>query len=161
MVSTIRYQTKNIIDKYSGVLNIIKDMNVYRYSFIEDDNTVHIGVIAQEILPLIPEVVSLSQYKENSYETRYSVDYATLGAIVSIQGVKELYTRFLPVENEVTRLKIKFNIWNRRILILRNVWIMLTVRYSNLNNRWEVRHDINDSFSDYPDSFRQPSAGGS
>lgn len=98
---------KNIIDKYSGVLNIIKDMNVYRYSFIEEDSMVHIGVIAQEILPLIPEVVSLSQYKENSNETRYSVDYATLGAIVSIQGVKELYTRFLPVENEVTRLKNK------------------------------------------------------
>lgn len=96
---------KNIIDKYSGVLNIIKDMNVYRYSFIEDDNTVHIGVIAQEILPLIPEVVSLSQYKENSNETRYSVDYATLGAIVSIQGVKELYTRFLPVENKVKILE--------------------------------------------------------
>lgn len=98
---------KNIIDKYSGVLNIIKDMNVYRYSFIEEDSMVHIGVIAQEILHLIPEVVSLSQYKENSNETRYSVDYATLGAIVSIQGVKELYTRFLPVENEVTRLKNK------------------------------------------------------
>lgn len=96
---------KNIIDKYSGVLNIIKDMNVYRYSFIEDDNTVHIGVIAQEILPLIPEVVSLSQYKENSNETRYSVDYATLGAIVSIQGIKELYTRFLPVENKVKILE--------------------------------------------------------
>lgn len=96
---------KNIIDKYSGVLNIIKDMNVYRYSFIEEDSMVHIGVIAQEILPLIPEVVSLSQYKENSNETRYSVDYATLGAIVSIQGVKELYTCFLPVENKVKMLE--------------------------------------------------------
>lgn len=96
---------KNIINKYSGVLNIIKDMNVYRYSFIEEDNMVHIGVIAQEILPLIPEVVSLSQYKENSNETRYSVDYATLGAVVAIQGVKELYTRFLPVENKVKILE--------------------------------------------------------
>lgn len=96
---------KNIFNKYSGILNVIDKINVYRYTFKEGDGKLNIGVIAQEILPLIPEVVSLSQYKENSYETRYSVDYATLGAIVSIQGVKELYTRFLPVENKVKILE--------------------------------------------------------
>ncbi len=96
---------KNIINKYSGILNVIDKINIYRYTFKEGDGKLNIGVIAQEILPLIPEVVSLSQYKENSNETRYSVDYATLGAIVSIQGVKELYTRFLPVENKVKILE--------------------------------------------------------
>ena len=96
---------KNIFNKYSGILNVIDKINVCRYTFKEGDGKLNIGVIAQEILPLIPEVVSLSQYKENSNETRYSVDYATLGAIVSIQGVKELYTRFLPVENKVKILE--------------------------------------------------------
>ena len=96
---------KNIINKYSGILNVIDKINIYRYTFKEGDGKLNIGVIAQEILPLIPEVVSLSQYKENSNETRYSVDYATLGAIVSIQGVKELYTRFLPVEDKVKALE--------------------------------------------------------
>ena len=96
---------KNIVGKYSGMLDIIDKINVYRYTFIEGDGKLNIGVIAQEILPFIPEVVSSSQYKEYSDEKRYSVDYATLGAVVAIQGVKELYTRFLPVENKVKILE--------------------------------------------------------
>lgn len=96
---------KNIVGEYSGMLDIIDKINVYRYTFIEGDGKLNIGVIAQEILPFIPEVVSSSQYKEYSDEKRYSVDYATLGAVVAIQGVKELYTRFLPVENKVKILE--------------------------------------------------------
>lgn len=96
---------KNIFNKYSGILNVIDKINVYRYTFKEGDGKLNIGVIAQEILPFIPEVISSSQYKEYSDEKRLSVDYATLGAIVSIQGIKELYTRFLPVENKVKILE--------------------------------------------------------
>ena len=96
---------KNIFNKYSGILNVIDKINVYRYTFKEGDGKLNIGVIAQEILPFIPEVISSSQYKEYSDEKRYSVDYATLGAVVAIQGIKELYTRFLPVENKVKILE--------------------------------------------------------
>lgn len=96
---------KNIFNKYSGILNVIDKINVYRYTFKEGDGKLNIGVIAQEILPFIPEVISSSQYKEYSDEKRLSVDYATLGAVVAIQGVKELYTRFLPVENKVKILE--------------------------------------------------------
>lgn len=96
---------KNILNQYSGILEVIDKINVYRYTFKEGDGKLNIGVIAQEILPFIPEVISSSQYKEYSDEKRLSVDYATLGAVVSIQGVKELYTRFLPVENKVKTLE--------------------------------------------------------
>lgn len=96
---------KNIFNKYSGILNVIDKINVYRYTFKEGDGKLNIGVIAQEILPFIPEVISSSQYKEYSDEMRLSVDYATLGAVVAIQGVKELYTRFLPVEDKVKTLE--------------------------------------------------------
>lgn len=96
---------KNIFNKYSGILNVIDKINVYRYTFKEGDGKLNIGVIAQEILPFIPEVISSSQYKEYSDEKRLSVDYATLGAVVAIQGVKELYTRFRPVENKVKTLE--------------------------------------------------------
>lgn len=96
---------KNIVGKYSGMLDVIDKINVYRYTFKEGDGKLNIGVIAQEILPFIPEVISSSQYKEYSDEKRLSVDYATLGAVVAIQGVKELYTRFLPVENKVKILE--------------------------------------------------------
>lgn len=96
---------KNILNKYSGLLDIIDKVSVYRYTFKEGDGKLNIGVIAQEILPFIPEVVSQYQYKEYSDEMRYGVDYATLGAVVSIQGIKELYTRFLPVENKVKALE--------------------------------------------------------
>lgn len=98
---------KNIFNKYSGILNVIDKINVYRYTFKEGDGKLNIGVIAQEILPFIPEVISSSQYKEYSDEKRLSVDYATLGAVVAIQGVKELYTRFLPVENKIKILEIR------------------------------------------------------
>lgn len=96
---------KNILNQYSGILNVIDKINVYRYTFKEGDGKLNIGVIAQEILPFIPEVISSSQYKEYSDEKRLSVDYATLGTVVAIQGMKELYTRFLPVENKVKALE--------------------------------------------------------
>lgn len=96
---------KNIFNKYSGILNVIDKINVYRYTFKEGDGKLNIGVIAQEILPFIPEVISSSQYKEYSDEKRLSVDYATLGTVVAIQGIKELYTRFLPVENKIKILE--------------------------------------------------------
>lgn len=96
---------KNILNQYSGILEVIDKINVYRYTFKEGDGKLNIGVIAQEILPFIPEVISSSQYKEYSDEKRLSVDYATLGAVVAIQGVKELYTRFLPVEDKVKTLE--------------------------------------------------------
>ena len=106
---------KNIFNKYSGILNVIDKINVYRYTFKEGDGKLNIGVIAQEILPFIPEVISSSQYKEYSDEKRLSVDYATLGAVVAIQGVKELYTRFLPVENKVKILENRVQNLQRRL----------------------------------------------
>ncbi len=63
-------------------------------------NTIQLGFIAQEVEEIFPEFVS----EDNGYKL---LNYVGLGSVVAVEGVKELYTRFLPVENEVTRLKNK------------------------------------------------------
>lgn len=66
-----------------------------------------IGVIAQDIQRVFPESVSRGAYDETVGDYILGVDYSTLGAVVAIAGLKELYTRFRPVENKVKVLESK------------------------------------------------------
>lgn len=70
-------------------------------------NTIQLGFIAQEVEEIFPEFVS----EDNGYKL---LNYVGLGSVVAVEGVKELYTRFLPVENEVTRLKNKIQYLERK-----------------------------------------------
>lgn len=68
----------------AGVLDGISKMSIFRYYLNEDaTRTTQIGVSAQSMLNIFPELVTLS----GNY---YSVAYNRLGCI-AIQGVKELY----------------------------------------------------------------------
>lgn len=82
---------KNITGSVYGILDKLNNINVYKYQYINNPGEDHIGVIAQDVIKVFPELVVETLYMENSNEKRYSVDYATLGAVVAIQGVKELY----------------------------------------------------------------------
>lgn len=61
-------------------------------------NTIQLGFIAQEVEEIFPEFVS----EDNGYKL---LNYVGLGSVVAVEGVKELYTRFLPVENKVKILE--------------------------------------------------------
>lgn len=93
--SDIRYKT--IISNVEGVLDHILATRVFRY-YWKEDTKLQIGVSAQDILQWMPEVVSYS-------EGYYSLDYVSFATACAIQGIKELYTRFRPVENRVKVLE--------------------------------------------------------
>lgn len=61
-------------------------------------NTIQLGFIAQEVEEIFPEFVS----EDNGYKL---LNYVGLGSVVAVEGVKELYTRFLPVENKIKILE--------------------------------------------------------
>ena len=97
--SDMRVKTK--LSDFIGVLDRINRIDVFRYKRNDDNRgTVFIGVSAQQLLPVFPEFVS---YDEST--DLYGVMYDQLGTAIAIQGVKELYTRFLPVENKVKILE--------------------------------------------------------
>lgn len=89
---------KTVTGYISGVLDKMLKVNVISY-YMNDDykKEEQIGYIAQEVLPM---------WRQNVKEFMqfYTLNYAGMGAI-AFQGVKELYTRFLPVENKVKILE--------------------------------------------------------
>ena len=97
--SDMRIKTK--LSDFIGVLDKINRIDVFRYKRNDDNRgTVFIGVSAQQLLPVFPEFVSHDESTD-----LYGVMYDQLGAAIAIQGIKELYTRFLPVENKVKILE--------------------------------------------------------
>ena len=89
---------KTVIRNIENVLDSISKVRVFEY-YLNDDNsrTPQIGYSAQEVLQYWPANVGLS-------DDYYTLNYGGMGAI-SFQGVKELYTRFIPVENKVKILE--------------------------------------------------------
>lgn len=97
--SDMRVKTK--LSDFIGVLDKINRIDVFRYKRNDDNRgTVFIGVSAQQLLPVFPEFVSHDESTD-----LYGVMYDQLGTAIAIQGIKELYTRFLPVENKVKILE--------------------------------------------------------
>ena len=64
-----------------------------------------VGVIAQDVRRVLPEAVSRGAYDPSVGDYVLGVDYSTLGAVIAIAGLKELYARFRPVENRVRTLE--------------------------------------------------------
>lgn len=89
---------KTVTGYISGVLDKMLKVNVISY-YMNDDYKMEeqIGYIAQEVLPM---------WRQNVKEFMqfYTLNYGGMGAI-AFQGVKELYTRFIPVENKVKILE--------------------------------------------------------
>lgn len=91
---------KTVLGDVNNVLEHMLNVRVFRY-YLNDDptQTSQIGFSAQEVLQYWPDNVG----NNDGY---YTLNYAGMGAI-AFQGVKELYTRFLPVENKVKALEIR------------------------------------------------------
>lgn len=89
---------KTVTGYISGVLDKMLKVNVISY-YMNDDykKEEQIGYIAQEVLPMWGQNVK-------EFMQFYTLNYGGMGAI-AFQGVKELYTRFLPVENKVKILE--------------------------------------------------------
>lgn len=99
LVQNSDMRLKTIKSYISNALESINRLDVFRYYYNSDESCrVRIGMSAQQTIIPYPEVV----YKE--LDGYYSMDYVSLIPI-AFQGIKELYTRFLPVENKVKILE--------------------------------------------------------
>lgn len=90
---------KTVLSPITDVLKAISTFNVFRYKYNNDKlGRVRIGMSAQQVKIYYPELVFT---ESDGY---YSMDYVSMSAVL-VGGVKELYTRFLPVENKVKILE--------------------------------------------------------
>jgi hypothetical protein len=76
---------KTDITEMEGVLDRVMQLNAVRYRFIDRKNSNTIGFIAQEVLPLFPEVVSRDDDSEESY---YGIAYGNM-SIIAIKAIQE------------------------------------------------------------------------
>ena len=88
---------KNRIGAVGEILQEVFELDVFRYTWKDswDGGKLHLGISAQQIHSIFPELTTIGS------DGYMGVDYATLGAIVSIQGLKELYQKHLSLENLV------------------------------------------------------------
>lgn len=88
---------KDRIDGVSGVLMAINALDVFRYTWNDGrDKKYHLGVSAQQIQAVFPELVG-----SDIYDGYLNVDYTTLGVVVAVQGIKELYRKHTALDNIV------------------------------------------------------------
>ena len=91
---------KDIVGYVQDVLDKMIHISVIRFRWNDnpyDDGSIHIGLGAQIVKPYFPDAVGI-------WDDSLTIDYSAMGCI-AFQGVKELYTRFLPVENKVKILE--------------------------------------------------------
>lgn len=90
---------KTVLSPITDVLKAISTFNVFRYKYNNDKlGRVRICMSAQQVKIYYPELVFT---ETDGY---YSMDYVSMSAVL-VGGVKELYTRFIPVENKVKILE--------------------------------------------------------
>lgn len=82
---------KSDIVKLKDALNKIDKLNGYTYVMNDKPST---GLIAQEVLEVLPEVV------HGSEETTYSLAYGNMTGII-IEAIKELRDKVLELENKI------------------------------------------------------------
>lgn len=100
---------KHKLDDVENVLEKIKDIDTFYFTRNDSEDKIeHIGISAQQVKEVFPQLVTLNVCdcdKEVCTEAYYSVDYATLGTIVAIEGCKELNNKIKSQQNEITDLK--------------------------------------------------------
>ena len=77
-------RVKTDISKIKDPLNKVCSINGYTYKRTDtDDDKTHTGVLAQEVMTVLPEVV------HGSEDTNYSVSYGNMVSLL-IEAIKEL-----------------------------------------------------------------------
>lgn len=110
-VSTSQYsdmRLKNKISSIENVLEAIIGIDVFYFNWIYDENKIkHIGVSAQQIQTIFPELVRIIDISDRESECSdyLSVDYSTLGVTVAVLGIKELYSSYKTIENSILSLQ--------------------------------------------------------
>jgi len=88
---------KEDIQPVQPVMNRIMSLPVYTYGYVHDETAAHdIGVVAQDLEPLFPEVVSKN-------EDQYAVAYDLL-AVLAIKGIQEQQAQLEKINSQLGEL---------------------------------------------------------
>ena len=97
----LKYRLEDI----SNILDKIKDISAFYYIRKDlNDGVIRIGVSAQDVIKQFPQVVSNNSINGKEY---YSVEYATLGVAIAVNGLKEVHQLVQDNKNEIDLLKIE------------------------------------------------------
>ena len=86
-------RSKQGVSPIRPTLDLIDQFGVYEFEYIKEPGRRYVGVMAQEVMGLLPELIS----ERNG---RYMVDYAQLAA-VAIASIKELTDRVKVLEAQI------------------------------------------------------------
>lgn len=93
------------LEDVSNILHKIKDISAFYYIRKDlNDGVIRIGVSAQDVIKQFPQVVSTNSIDGKEY---YSVEYATLGVAIAVNGLKEVHQLVQDNKNEIDLLKIE------------------------------------------------------
>lgn len=99
---------KNRLDDISNVLEDLNEIQAFKYTFKKDtNNTVKIGLSAQDLLKVYPELVELSP-TDTDGNKYYSVNYSCL-SVISLQACKELHQLVKELQAKIAELEEKLN----------------------------------------------------
>lgn len=97
----LKYRLEDI----SNILGKIKDISAFYYIRKDlNDGVIRIGVSAQDVIKQFPQVVSNNSINGKEY---YSVEYATLGVAIAVNGLKEVHQLVQDNKNEIDLIKIE------------------------------------------------------
>lgn len=95
---------KNRLEDVNNVLENIESIQTFKYTFKNDSsNDVNIGVSAQDLIKVYPELVKTTHTDEDGTEF-YGVNYAEL-SVIALQGLKELHALVKDQKSQIDLLK--------------------------------------------------------
>lgn len=93
------------LEDVSNILGKIKDISAFYYIRKDlNDGVIRIGVSAQDVIKQFPQVVGSNSIDGKEY---YSVEYATLGVAIAVNGLKEVHQLVQDNKNEIDLIKIE------------------------------------------------------
>ncbi|MFY2507537.1 tail fiber domain-containing protein [Vibrio pectenicida] len=84
---------KENIERITGTLEAVRAINGYRYNYISQQNNPELGLVAQEVQQLYPELINT--HSESGY---LQVDYKGMIAVL-LESIKEIDERLAKLEN--------------------------------------------------------------
>lgn len=107
---------KVILDEQKNILDKIKNIKVYDFTRRDDeDKRIYTGVMAQDVAVQF-STLALCNFQNDAENTMYyTVDYATLGAVVAIGGCKELYAKYKAQQQTIDDLQSKLDLLMQEI----------------------------------------------
>lgn len=97
---------KNRMESVKGVLDALDGLDAFYYTLKADkDKELRVGLSAQDVQRYFP--IAVSEVTPEGEAPYLSLDYMMLHTIFSVQGLKELYSRFRPIETKVKGIEAR------------------------------------------------------